>query len=1101
MTAPVRTDDVDQAARTRASRATAKREPAKSLGAPAADPATPTRHAALLVQRFGSSPTTTEADTTPTEARPTNDGTSQWHQGPEMSSPSGADAPPAPPAGSASPPSTPPGPPPPPAGTDAGSDSSGTPDGADHTPADGGTNHTPATPATSTTPSTTSTTPTSTTSPDGTPGTRPSSGGSQEAASTTRPPGGQRAAGEHAQPSGNGAPGGQPEGSRPAPDAMDLIEHELAEHQSWGEATAAVGGAQSAQRAEFIALNVSEGMGSGVATGAAAGLLVTLATSGAGRLLARRIPVPVIGSIIGGVIGAAGLVNTFANADSRAQLLQSVQRFGEGASGYERMANSIDAVISVLDVAANLIDTIGLVCGIIAAACWLAAVPTLGATSVPGGTATSIATYCGLASTVISLVKLGLQPLSLLFRSLHAFTTQADPREVQSQGSALSNAAKGLGGTLGGYAGSAAGRGISNAAGRRWPRQPAPRTTPTRTSQHPEGAQVHAERPADAAAPTSPARTDADGPGSAPTPARAEADAPAPTPARPEADAPTTTPHTDNDGTTVRPEVESPPMTPAQQRAADRAAREQQRQQHSENVESRRQEDITQRTADDVATVHQARRDTEGQIRNRLDATQQANQTRYEREMARIDASEATAVNRANSRADHDAADYARQSAGQAREQAMADLRARNQAAEARAERDFQRVERRAEAQARDIERAGEVRRGDAEYRPDLAFGENNWRTRRYRQGTEGMERRVLGVGPTRENMDAAMDGAQVGDITAGIFAADEGSPWRPGQVDRRYTRDNNPSAGVSGPEGGLGQSAADRADALVERVNPDYPRRPRVLPEDLAQQRDLIAQLRRSAELARLEANEEHLSEAETQTRAARIAEIRRINGEATAARAAHAERTRETSQAAEAQRERSQGTGQMLADASSRLAGVGTLITMLGAWRGTTAFVGGLLETVGASSAAASCHQSSRDAATFLGHLHMVRQTVSTAQAETPARTANIERDVATTRTVESEGREADTNIQSMQSGTEAMSTDNEQDAAAAATNARSAETDAERSERQANEQQEDHDRSQATLQDWAQRHRAARQAAVLATSTRLEALGYRVVSRSDW
>ena len=924
--------------------------------------------------------------------------------------------------------------------------------------------------------------PTGSTGPAGPGGqTGPSRGGQ------TGPAGNQQGTGQPGGPAGPGGQGqqGNPNEPRAALSGMDLVEHELAEHQAWGAATEQVGTANSSERAEFIAQQVSEGMGSGIASGAAAGLIVTLANSGAARLLARRLPVPVIGSIIGGVIGAAGLVNTFASAENRAQLAQTITRFGEGASGYEIMANSIDSVIAVLDVAANVIDTIGLVCGIIAAACWLAAVPTLGATSPAAATATSIATYCGLASTVISLVKLGLQPLSLLFRSMHTFTSQADPREIQSQGSALSNAAKGLGGTLGGYAGSAAGRGISNAAGRRWPRQPPARPAPAaRPSQHPDGVQVRAERPA----------FDADGPGGAAgTTRRADtADAPG---TRPDADAPTT-----------RPEAEAPPMTDAQRRAATRAERQRQRQEQADSVEARRQEDIQARAAEDASTVRQARADTETQIRNRMDAQQSANQQRYDREMARIDASEQTAVNRATANADPDGATYARQSAAQARERALRELQTRNQAAEARAERDFQRVEQRTEAELADIERGAQVQAGDAEYRPDLAFGERDWRTRSFEAGNRGMERRgFFGRGPSRENMDAAMDGAQAGDITAGIFAGSDGpSPAGPGADDRRYTSDNQQTVGVQGENGnflGIEQTAADRADAFVERVNPNYPPPPRALPEDLEQQRALIAQLRQNASQARGEAAEERANEGETRRRAQQIGEIDRMNAAARTARGAHQTQTTETTAAAEGQRNRNQEAGGSLTDAASRLAGVGTLITMLGAWQGTTAFVGGLLGTVGADSAAASCRQSSRDAGEFIGHLRMVRQTVGQAQAQQPARQAATERDIETARNVESQGRETDSNISSMEQGTQAISSDNEQDMTAASQNARSASTDAERSENNADREQEQHDALAGELAEWAQRHREARRQAVAETSARMESFGYRVIDRSDW
>ena len=123
-----------------------------------------------------------------------------------------------------------------------------------------------------------------------------------------------------------------------APGSADLIAFELAEHEAWGAATADVGAAASERRADFIADTVGGGMNTGLQTGAATGLVMGFGGAAAGRLAARRIPVPVVGAIIGGAIGAWGLYNTIVNEPDK--FTGAVGKIGEGASGYEAAANT-----------------------------------------------------------------------------------------------------------------------------------------------------------------------------------------------------------------------------------------------------------------------------------------------------------------------------------------------------------------------------------------------------------------------------------------------------------------------------------------------------------------------------------------------------------------------------------------------------------------------------------------------------------------------------------------------------------------------------------------------------------------------------------------
>jgi hypothetical protein len=296
-------------------------------------------------------------------------------------------------------------------------------------------------------------------------------GGTATADRTSGPPATDRADG--GAPATGRADGGAPATDAPAADdaaagsgGMDgaLVETELAEHERWGSAAATVGGAESAERAGFIAEQVGGGMGEGFQSGAVAGALIGFGSKAITRAIGSRLPIPIIGSIIGGVIGAAGLYSAIGTAEGRAQIGNKLGAIGEGASGYEAAANTIDGLITILDLAANILDTVGLVCGVIAAVAWLGVFPSFGATSPIAATCTSIATAVGVASSVLSLVKMGLTPLVMLFRSLHTFTSEADPREVQAQGSALADTGKALGGTLGGLAGSKAGETAGGAA-------------------------------------------------------------------------------------------------------------------------------------------------------------------------------------------------------------------------------------------------------------------------------------------------------------------------------------------------------------------------------------------------------------------------------------------------------------------------------------------------------------------------------------------------------------------------------------------------------------------------------------------------------------
>lgn len=283
---------------------------------------------------------------------------------------------------------------------------------------------------------------------------------------------GRQAGGTAAQPAGEGAAGGGGEpaivegigdtSTPPVPDTgagaletgdLVLIDVELAEHQRWEGALGRVGASGSVQRAEFIA----EAVGSGFISGAASGLAMGLGIG----LVSRA--VPAIGPIIGGGMALHGLVTR-----DWAETGATVGRFGEGSDTYETLANTIASVSAIIDIVSQVLTVINGIVGIvqtaaavIAGGAVVAAFFTFGATLGIAAVAGDVVGVCeeiSLAITEVTTVldELNaaiLQPCVTLFRALHAFTTQADPREVEQQGHGISNAAAASGAALGAWAG------------------------------------------------------------------------------------------------------------------------------------------------------------------------------------------------------------------------------------------------------------------------------------------------------------------------------------------------------------------------------------------------------------------------------------------------------------------------------------------------------------------------------------------------------------------------------------------------------------------------------------------------------------------------
>lgn len=275
-----------------------------------------------------------------------------------------------------------------------------------------------------------------------------------------------------------------------------LIDVELAEHQRWAGALGRVGEVASLQRAEFIA----EAAGGSFISGAASGLTMGLAIG----LTTRAIPA--VGPVIGGALALHGLVTR-----DWAETGATIGRFGEGSDTYEMLANSIASVSAAIDVVSNILNVINGIVGVvqvaalvIAGGATVAAFFTFGATAGIAVAAADVAAVCeeiSLGITAVTTVLDGvnasiLAPAVLLFNALHAFTTQADPREVEAQGRGISNAAALSGAALGAWVG---GKAAHAGARARPPEEAPPQQRPPHETPPPaagEGPVVRFQEPA-----------------------------------------------------------------------------------------------------------------------------------------------------------------------------------------------------------------------------------------------------------------------------------------------------------------------------------------------------------------------------------------------------------------------------------------------------------------------------------------------------------------------------------------------------------------------------------------------------------------------------
>jgi hypothetical protein len=172
---------------------------------------------------------------------------------------------------------------------------------------------------------------------------------------------------------------------------------------------------------------------------------VKLLSSKAGNF----VPVPGLGAAIGGAIAAYDLASRDWSATGEA-----LGKFGKGADIYDKLANSIEAASTALEVATQVLNVIAGVLGAITVVMWIATVATAGVLSPVAGTLTAIAGAIQIGTLALDAINaLVLKRLIVLFRSLHEFTSEADPRDVVTQGQAIEQAASASTGFLGGVAG------------------------------------------------------------------------------------------------------------------------------------------------------------------------------------------------------------------------------------------------------------------------------------------------------------------------------------------------------------------------------------------------------------------------------------------------------------------------------------------------------------------------------------------------------------------------------------------------------------------------------------------------------------------------
>lgn len=285
---------------------------------------------------------------------------------------------------------------------------------------------------------------------------------------------------------------------------LATIDEELAEHQRWAGALATVGTAGSDDRARFVVASALMGEAGGFGSGAVEGAKVGLITRGVefgakkggaklaaqmatkfGTQAAKVTPLPAVGAVIGGVMSAIDLIGR-----DWSKTGETIGRWGQG-EGYEKTANQLAAVSEVIDIATAVLNVIAGVIGVIAIASWAIAIATLGVASPLSATLTSIALGIGIATLILDAINaVVIKQLIVVYRALHAFTSQADPSDVMAQGKQIEQAAETASGFLGGFAGGMA----ASHVGKGKPKVPPAEHTPPK-GDHPPPAPAAGDGP------------------------------------------------------------------------------------------------------------------------------------------------------------------------------------------------------------------------------------------------------------------------------------------------------------------------------------------------------------------------------------------------------------------------------------------------------------------------------------------------------------------------------------------------------------------------------------------------------------------------------
>ncbi|MEW2416041.1 hypothetical protein AB0953_20295 [Streptomyces sp. NPDC046866] len=264
------------------------------------------------------------------------------------------------------------------------------------------------------------------------------------------------------------------EHSGPGADPGDLVTLELAEHERWAASFGGLGTAGTDARARYLLETAGQGAASGAAGGAVTGLAMSAIGAAVGQIAARRLatlavsrglsatPVPGLGPAIGGLMALGGLATRDWSATGR-----TVDRIGTG-TGYERLANDLEGLAELLDVATALMDVVGGVLGGIAVGMWVGAVVSGGTLAPLALTLSAVATAMGLATTAVGLItNATVRPVVTALRALHAFESQADPAGIEEQGRELSAAAGQVTGAVAGALAAKAGARAGTAGGDR----------------------------------------------------------------------------------------------------------------------------------------------------------------------------------------------------------------------------------------------------------------------------------------------------------------------------------------------------------------------------------------------------------------------------------------------------------------------------------------------------------------------------------------------------------------------------------------------------------------------------------------------------------